>query len=448
MDILKQINDLVWGNWMLVLLLGTGIYFMIRLNFCPILQLKYAIKSVGVGEKEQNMNGSVSPLSSLMTELAATIGTGNIVGVASAMMLGGPGALFWMMISGLLGMATKLVESSLAVKYRAQKKNGEQVGGPMYLAQFAFRKKCFGRVIGLFFAIFAVGASLGMGNMVQANSIAITFRDTFSVSVAKVGLCISVLTILVLLGGVKRITKVTTYLVPFMGLFYIFGCFVVLLTHITALPQAIWCIVSSALSPKAVTGGLFGNLTVQGLSSVRWGISRGVFSNEAGLGASGISAASSGMEDYIKQGYISMTGVFFDTLVMCLITGLSLSVSGVFALECNEDCNYLVVSAFCTTFGKLGEYFVCICIALFAFATIIAWGYQGERAFEFITGSEKWNIWYRFAYGLVCLAGAVCPLQTVWTLSDICNGLMVIPNLICVYRLSGGICKEIREYHF
>lgn len=447
MDILELVNDFVWGKWMLVLLLGTGIYFMIKLDFCPLFQLKGAIKSaIGGGKKKGN--GSVSSLSALMTELAATIGTGNIVGVASAMLLGGPGALFWMMVSGLFGMATKLVESSLSVKYRMRKMNGENVGGPMYLAGYAFKNRLVARMIGVLFAVFAVGASFGMGNMVQANSIAITFRDTFSISVAKVGLCVSILTILVVLGGVKRITKITTYLVPFMGAFYIIGCLLVLLTHVTALPEAIWYIISSALLPRAVAGGLFGSITVQGLQSMRWGISRGVFSNEAGLGASGISAASSGLDDYIKQGYISMTGVFFDTLVMCLITGLTLAVSGVFAVNNNGDCNYLVVSAFCTTFGKLGEYFVCICIGLFAFATIIAWGYQGERAFEFLTGREKWNIWYRFAYGLVCLLGAVCPLQIVWTLSDICNGLMVVPNLICVYKLSGGICKEIRNYRF
>lgn len=447
MKILNQLNDWVWGNWMLVLLIGTGIYFMIRLDFCPLKNLKFAIGDM-VGQRGKSEKGEVSPLAALMTELAATIGTGNIVGVASAMLLGGPGALVWMFLSGVLGMATKLVESTLAVKYRRKNSKGDYVGGPMYVAEAAFRRKKIGKLVGACFAVFAVGASFGMGNMVQANSIAISFESTFGASKAFVGLCISILTILIVLGGVKRITGITTILVPFMGGLYLAGCLVVILTHLRALPEGMLCIICSAVSPRSVGGGLFGMLTVNQMQAMRWGISRGVFSNEAGLGASGISAASADTKDYIRQGYISMTGVFFDTIVMCLLTGITLAVSGAFVDASNQtDCNLVVLTAFRSTFGSLGEAFVSICIGLFAFATIIAWAYQGEQAFLYLARPDH-GIWYRFIYSFLCLLGAVCPLDIVWTLSDLCNGLMVVPNLVCVYLLSGEICREIRAYHF
>lgn len=450
--LLKKMNSLVWGPWLLFLLLGTGLYLMVRLRFLPLKNLKKALYCAffGSGKKGNTGKGQVSSFSSLTTELAATIGTGNIVGVVTAMVLGGPGALFWMVVTSLIGMATKLVESTLAVKYRGQNDRGEKAGGPMYSCLNGIHNKKLGRTLGILFSCFAVMASFGMGNMTQSNSIADALQVSFGVEKAGTGLFVSVLTILVVLGGIGVIAKVTQYLVPFMGGFYLLGTVLVILTHWRNIPQAFMGIVLAAFCPQAVSGGLLGTVTVNAFSSLRWGISRGIFSNEAGLGAAGISAAAADTEDYVRQGYISMTGVFLDTVVMCSLTGLALAASGVLGdisgERALENGTSLVLAVFHSTFGSKGDAFVSISIALFAFATIVGWAYQGERAFEFLMGGRtRYNIWYRFVYGLVAFPGCILSLETVWTLSDICNGLMAVPNLICVLLLSGGICREIRE---
>lgn len=463
---IKKLDDMVWGPWMLILLLGTGCYLMIRLHFLPLKNLKYALlcavnkednntegKSAKKGSQkpDRKIQGGVSSSSALTTELAATIGTGNIVGVSTAMVLGGPGALLWMMLSSIVGMATKLVESTLAVKYRSVNDRGEPVGGPMYILQNAFPNKRMGKILGTLFALFAVLASFGMGNMTQSNSIADAMQNTFNIPIARSGLVVTVITILVVLGGIKSIAKVTQVIVPFMGAVYMAGIFLVLLTHWRNIPDGIMQIIVLAFQPRAAVGGIAGNMTMSMLESMRWGVSRGVFSNEAGLGASGISAASADTKDYIRQGYISMTSVFLDTMVICSATGLALLASGVLGMTDEKGIPItgiaLTIEAFRTTFGAFGAYFVSICIVLFAFATIVGWAYQGEKAFEFLVKKSKYCIWYRFVYALTAFVGAVCSLELVWDFSDICNGLLVIPNLIGVLMLSGRVCREIREYH-
>lgn len=455
--ILEKIDGIVWGPWMLVFLLGTGCYLMLRLRFLPIKRLGFALlcvvgrekKKAGIPLAEREQQG-VSSFSSLTTELAATIGIGNIVGVATAMILGGPGALLWMILSSVIGMATKLVESTLAVKYRTTNDKGEYVGGPMYILANAFPNHGMGKILGGMFAMFAIMASFGMGNMTQSNSIAEALWESFQIPTAKTGLVLTILTILVVLGGIGSIAKVTQVVVPFMGIFYLLGAMLVILTHLENLWSGIRDIFLAAFSPYAATGGVFGMLTASATEALRWGVSRGVFSNEAGLGAAGISAACAKTNDHIKQGYISMTGVFFDTIVICAVTGIALACSGMVGTVDAEGefltGTALTIAAFETTFGKWGGIFICVSIALFAFATIIAWAYQGEKAFEFLVKKSKYCIWYRFVYALIVFVGAVCSLDVVWNFSDICNGLMVIPNLICMLVLSGEICREIIEY--
>ena len=448
---IRQLDNLVWGPWLILLLLGTGIYLMVRLRFLPLKRLKWAFgcafgKNGGTGK-----NGKISSFSTLTTELATTLGTGNIVGVATAMVLGGPGALLWMIITSLIGMSTKLVESMLAVKYRARNRRGETAGGPMYTCERGMGNKRLGRLMGMLFAFFAVMASFGMGNMTQSNSIAEALWVSFGISRAKTGLLVTILTILVVIGGIQTIGKVTQILVPCMGIFYIAGTLAVIVLHWQRLPEAVAEIFVAACCPKAVSGGLFGTVYVTAAESLRWGVSRGIFSNEAGLGASGITSASADTEDYIKQGYISMTGVFLDTVVFCTLTGLALAVAGVIGTV-DKNGNpitgtELTLAAFSDTLGEWGSGFVSICIVLFAFATVIGWAYQGEKAFEYLLGGNAgYNVIYRFVYGFAAFAGCVCSLELVWDFSDICNGLMAVPNLVCVLALSGEACREISDY--
>ncbi len=450
-NMIRYLDNLVWGPWMLALLLGTGCYLMLRLRFLPLKNLKFALKCAFGMEKGGGSGGKISSFAALTTELATTLGIGNIIGVASAMTLGGPGALFWMVVTSVIGMATKLTESMLAVKYRSRNDKGETVGGPMYTCLHAFRHKDIGRLLGFAFAAFAVTASFGMGNMTQSNSIADTLWVSFQVPKADTGLFLTILTILVVIGGIGVIGKVTQVLVPFMGGFYLLGTFAVILVNWRSLPEAVWGILMSAMNPQAVSGGIFGSITATAFQSLRWGVSRGIFSNEAGLGASGITTAAADTDDCVRQGYISMTGVFLDTVIVCTLTGLAFAASGVFAGRDSAgeplSGTALTIAAFRTALGPWGDSFVSACIALFAFATIIGWAYQGERAFEYLMGGRtKYNIWYRFAYGLTAFLGCVCPLETVWNFSDICNGLMAVPNLICVLALSGKACREIRAY--
>ncbi len=455
---LQQADRILWGPWLIFLLLGTGCYLMISLRFLPLKNLPAALGLVFRPQSRKKTEGKgVSSFSSLTTELAATIGTGNIVGVATAMVLGGPGALFWMLVSGIIGLSTKLVESTLCVRYRVKNQKGEPVGGPMYVLQNGFPQKRMGWILAVLFGAFAVLASFGMGNMTQGNSIAEALAVTFHIKQTVTGLVLSLLTILVILGGIGAIAGVTEYLVPCMAVFYLFGTGMVIFTHLHNLPAGILQILWGAFCPEAMAGGTMGFLwslgngvACSGKLAMRYGVSRGVFSNEAGLGAAGISAAAADTSDPVRQGYISMTGVFIDTIVICSLTGLAIAASGMLG-QCDPQGELLngtalMIAIFSGTFGRVGEWMLTISIVLFAFATIIAWEYQGEKAFEYLTGNCDRTGWYRLGYGLVTFLGAVCSLEAVWDFSDICNGLMAVPNLLAVLVLSRGICREIREY--
>ena len=455
---LQQADRIVWGPWLIFLLLGCGCYLMISLRFLPLRNLLAALGLVFHSKSRKGTDGEgVSSFSALTTELAATIGTGNIVGVATAMVLGGPGALFWMLLSGIIGLSTKLVESTLCVRYRVRDHKGKPVGGPMYVLQNAFPYRRMGRILAVLFAIFAVLASFGMGNMTQGNSIAEALAVTFGVEQTVTGLVLGILTILVILGGIDKIARVTEYLVPCMAVFYLFGTGMVIFTHLHNLPAGIWQILWGAFCPEAMAGGTIGFLcsigngtACSGRQAMRYGVSRGVFSNEAGLGAAGISAACADTTDAVRQGYISMTGVFIDTIVICSLTGLAIASSGMLGQRDAQgellNGTALMIAVFSATFGRVGEWMLTLSIALFAFATIIAWEYQGEKAFEYLMGRFRRTGWYRVGYGIAAFLGAVCSLEAVWDFSDICNGLMAVPNLLAVVMLSKGICREIRSY--
>lgn len=455
---LQQADRIVWGPWLIFLLLGCGCYLMISLRFLPLRNLLAALGLVFHSKSRKGTDGEgVSSFSALTTELAATIGTGNIVGVATAMVLGGPGALFWMLLSGIIGLSTKLVESTLCVRYRVRDHKGKPVGGPMYVLQNAFPYRRMGRILAVLFAIFAVLASFGMGNMTQGNSIAEALAVTFGVEQTVTGLVLGILTILVILGGIDKIAMVTEYLVPCMAVFYLFGTGMVIFTHLHNLPAGIWQILWGAFCPEAMAGGTIGFLcsigngtACSGRQAMRYGVSRGVFSNEAGLGAAGISAACANTPDAVRQGYISMTGVFIDTIVICSLTGLAIASSGMLGQRDAQgeflNGTALMIAVFSATFGRVGEWMLTLSIALFAFATIIAWEYQGEKAFEYLMGRCHRTGWYRVGYGIAAFLGAVCSLEAVWDFSDICNGLMAVPNLLAVVMLSKGICREIRSY--
>lgn len=455
---LQQADRIVWGPWLIFLLLGCGCYLMISLRVLPLRNLLAALGLVFHSKSRKGTDGEgVSSFSALTTELAATIGTGNIVGVATAMVLGGPGALFWMLLSGIIGLSTKLVESTLCVRYRVRDHKGKPVGGPMYVLQNAFPYRRMGRILAVLFAIFAVLASFGMGNMTQGNSIAEALAETFGVGRTATGLVLGILTILVILGGIDKIARVTEYLVPCMAVFYLFGTGMVIFTHLHNLPAGIWQILWGAFCPEAMAGGTIGFIcsigngtACSGRQAMRYGVSRGVFSNEAGLGAAGISAACADTSDAVRQGYISMTGVFIDTIVICSLTGLAIASSGMLGQRDAQgeflNGTALMIAVFSATFGRVGEWMLTLSIALFAFATIIAWEYQGEKAFEYLMGRCHRTGWYRVGYGIAAFLGAVCSLEAVWDFSDICNGLMAVPNLLAVVMLSKGICREIRSY--
>ena len=449
-ELLKNVDNLVWGPGMLALLLGTGIYLMLRMRFLPLRNLGYALKCLFQKEESDGQEGEVSALASLTTELAATIGTGNIVGVATAMVMGGPGALIWMILSALIGLSTKFAESMLAVKYRAKNEAGTVTGGPMYTLRSAFPNRKAGNILGMMFALFAVLSSFGMGNMAQSNSITMALAESFDIPQAKSGLVITILVILVILGGIRSISKITLYMVPCMALFYITGALAVIIANPDGLTEGITEIITMAFSPRAMAGGVSGAIVASMQDALRLGVSRGVFSNEAGLGAAGISAAAANTASPVRQGYISMTGIFFDTIIICTLTGLALAASGVLGMTDENGALLtgaaLTIEAFTTVFGEFGGSFVSIGIVLFAFATIIAWEYQGERAFEFLARKPRYNIWYRLVYTLITFVGSVCALEPVWSFSDIMNALMAIPNLICILALSGEVCKEMRSY--
>lgn len=442
-------NNFLWGPVMLVFLVGTGVFLTLRLKFLPWRNLPYAIRSVfrPADDCEKN-SGDITPFQSLMTALAATIGTGNIVGVATALVLGGEGALFWMWISALFGLSTKYAESVLAVKYREMNSRGEMAGGPMYALKNGFPIPVLGRILAFCFALFTALASFGIGNLTQSNSIANAMTDTFGVPSWVVGILLVVLCGIVLMGGIKSIGKVCEKLVPFMAVVYFLAAMFVIILNFEHVPAGIVHIFESAFSFRAA-GGAAGGLAL--MQAMRWGVARGVFSNEAGLGSAPIAAAAARTDHASRQGYINMTGTFFDTLVVCTVTGLAIASSGMLGSidpATGEAVTgvALTIAAFNTAFGSIGGYLVTIGIALFAFSTILGWEYYGEKALEYLVKSPVVCKCYRAIFSLTAFLGATTALQIVWDFSDFMNGLMIIPNLICLLVLSRDVAEECMDF--
>lgn len=451
-DLVTKVDDFVWGPAMLVLLVGTGIFLTIRVGFLTWRNLGYAIKSTLSKEArtQKRGDGDVSPFSALTTALAATIGTGNIVGVATAMVSGGPGALVWMWISACFGLTSKFSECMLAIKYRERNEKGEMSGGPMYTMKKTLPKE-FGAVLGWLFALFAVLASFGIGNMTQANSISSALNETVGFSKVAIGVVLTILSLAVIVGGIKSISKVSSVVVPLMAVFYIIAGIIVIIGNIQNIPAGLVMIFKYAFTPQAVTGGVLGNVVASMMAAMQYGIARGCFSNEAGMGSAAITAAAATTDHPVRQAYINMTGTFWDTIVVCSITGLCIASSGMLgqidpATGSLYTGSALTIAAFKTVLGPLGGWLVTIGIALFAFSTILGWEYHGEKAFEYLLNTHKLNIIYRLVFSCVVFFGATMQLDLVWKLSDIANALMAIPNLICMLLLSGEIARDIREF--
>ena len=437
-------DEFLWGPGTLLLLMGTGALLTVRTRFLPWRNLGYALRSaLGREARSTGKPGDVSPFSALMTALAATIGTGNIVGVATALTAGGPGALVWMELSALLGMSTKYAECLLAVKFRRVNRRGEMSGGPMYVMRDALGRP--GAAMGGAFALFAVLASLGIGSMTQANSIAGAVGTSFGVPPEVCGPVTAGLAFLIILGGVRSISAVSTLVVPAMAVFYLAAGLAVIAGNLDQLPGALRLMLRCAFSPRAAAGGAAGTVTASMLDAARWGVARGVFSNEAGLGSAAISAASASTDSPARQGYINMTGTFFDTIVICTVTGLAICCSGALgtadAAGQAVDGAALTILAFRSVLGPLGGVFVSTAIVLFAFSTILGWEYQGEKAFEYLFGTRPLLL-YRAVFALAALWSAGQHVEVVFRLSDICNALMCLPNLLCLLLLSGTVARE------
>ena len=423
-EIVTKIDNFVWGPVMLILLVGTGVFLTVRTRFLTWKNLGYALKSTLSKEARTKSRGEgdVSPFSALTTALAATIGTGNIVGVATAMVSGGPGALVWMWISAAFGLTSKFSECMLAIKYREVNAKGEMSGGPMYTMKKGLKNKTFGSVLAWLFALFAVIASFGIGNMTQGNSIAGALHTTFGVPTGITGIVITVVSLLIIVGGIKSISKVSSVVVPAMAIFYVICGIIVIIGNISNLPAGIAMIFKMAFSVKAVGGGLCGSIVASMMSAMRFGVARGVFSNEAGMGSAAITAAAATTDNPVRQGYINMTGTFWDTIVVCTITGLAIASSGVLGMT-NAAGEMLTgsditIAAFETILGSAGGWLVTIGITLFAFSTILGWEYHGEKAFEYLLGTHKYNMIYRVVFSLVVYFGCTQTLSLVWNFSD------------------------------
>ncbi|MET4000700.1 sodium:alanine symporter family protein [Marinobacterium sp. MBR-109] len=438
---ISAINGVVWGPMMLVLILGVGLFLSIGLKLVPILRigtgfrLLWGGRTASAGDEKE---GEIPPFQALMTAMSATVGTGNIAGVATAIFLGGPGALFWMWITALIGMATKYSEAVLAVKYRETDEKGQHVGGPMYYIKNGLGKNW--AWMGVAFAIFGAAAGFGIGNTVQSNSVADVLHANFSIPTWISGLVMMTLVGAVILGGIKRIGHVAGALVPFMALSYLIAGLVVLAINAHLLPQALDLIFTHAFSPIAAQGGFAGAAV---WAAIRFGVARGVFSNEAGLGSAPIAHAAAQTHDPVRQGLIAMLGTFLDTLVICSITGLVIVSSG--AWTGGESGAALTSQAFATALPGLGNYLVAIALAIFAFTTIIGWSFYGERCVEFLFGIKAITP-YRILWILAIPLGATLSLDFVWLVADTLNAMMAIPNLVALALLSPVVFKLTREY--
>lgn len=434
-DFFASVSSFLWGWPMMILLLGTHIFMTIRLR-CPQRKLFTAIRlSI---ERDKDASGDVSQFGALATALAATIGTGNIIGVATAIALGGPGAVFWCWITGVFGIATKYAEGLLAIKYRVQTPTGKMLGGPMY----ALEKGLGWKTMAILFAIFTMIASFGIGNTVQANAIATIANNTYGISPWIMGAVVCGLTAAVIIGGVKSIAKVCGMLVPFMALFYILGCIYILFVNHNYVWPAISLILKCAFTPEAAGGGFAGSSIMM---VARYGLARGLFSNESGLGSAPIVAAAAQTRNPVRQALVSSTGTFWDTVIICALTGIVI-VSSIIAYP---DISYHDGAALTKmAFGKIpyvGEPLLSVGLLTFAFSTILGWSYYGERAVEYLKG-KKWSYVYRLLYIVAVYVGSVASLNIVWNIADCMNALMAIPNLLSLLFLNGILVHETRKY--
>lgn len=437
LNLLNQVDSFIWGPPLLILLVGTGIYLTIRLGLIQIVKLPKALKLIF--KAENGGSGDISSFGALCTALAATIGTGNIVGVATAIKAGGPGALFWMWLAAFFGMATKYSEGLLAIKFRTKDENGQVSGGPMYYIVNGMGEKW--RPLASFFAISGIlVALLGIGTFSQVNSITDAVQGSFNIDPKITGIILAICVALVVFGGLQSISNVATKVVPFMTVVYILMCLTILGKSYELIPETFNLIFKSAFTGQAATGGFIG-ATVS--MAIRNGIARGVFSNESGLGSAPIAAAAAKTNWPAEQGLISMTGTFIDSIIICTLTGVSLIISGVWQSDLNGAI--MTQSAFASVLPNLGPIFLTISLSLFAFTTILGWSYYGERCFEFLFGVKKINL-FRALFVLMVLLGAFLKLEMVWIIADIVNGLMALPNLIALLALSPVIISETKLY--
>jgi AGCS family alanine or glycine:cation symporter len=440
-NLINDVNSVVWGPLMLVLILGTGLFLMIGLKLMPLVRLRYGFRMLWQGRKGLG-DGEISPFNALMTSLSATIGTGNIAGVATAIALGGPGALFWMWCTALVGMATKYAEAVLAVRYREVDEMGNHVGGPMYYIKNGLGKHW--AWLGTLFAVFGTLAGFGIGNTVQANSVAQALMKNGQFGIAPIitGGVMAVLAALVLIGGIRRIAEVAGKLVPLMAISYLLGGAVILVMNISEIPSAVSQIVQYAFTPTAATGGFAGAAV---WAAIRYGVARGVFSNEAGLGSAPIAHACAATDSPVRQGTVAMLGTFIDTLIVCSVTGLAIVLTGVWTS--GETGAALSSAAFESALPGVGGIIVTLGLTVFAFTTILGWSVYSERCVEYLFGVKAITP-FRVIWVLMIPAGAIAQdqLNFVWLVADTLNALMAIPNLIALLLLSPVVFKLTRDY--
>ncbi len=435
-QLLNAVNEFVWGPPMLVLILGTGTWLMLGLRFMPLRRLGFGFRQL-LGGRTGSGDGDITPFNALMTSMSATVGTGNIVGVATAVGIGGPGALFWMWCTALVGMATKYAEAVLAVEYRETDELGRKVGGPMY-----YIRNGLGRHwtwLAVLFAVFGTMAGFGIGNSVQANSVADALGSAFAVPEWVTGVVMATLVALVLIGGIKRIGRVAGRLVPLMAVLYLGATLLILGLQVTAIPAAFVLIVESAFTSTAAQGGFAGSTV---MLAVQMGVARGIFSNEAGLGSAPIAHAAAETNSPVRQGSVAMLGTFIDTLLVCTLTGLVLTVTG--AWSSSADGAAITTEAFNAAL-PFGDKMVSVCLALFAFTTTLGWSYYGERCAEFLFGVRAITP-FRALWVAAVFAGAIIHLDQVWAIADTLNGMMAVPNLLALLLLSPVVFRLTRAY--
>ncbi|SMD06872.1 alanine or glycine:cation symporter, AGCS family [Desulfocicer vacuolatum DSM 3385] len=438
-SILAQVNSFVWGPPLLILLVGTGVYLTLSLGLIQVVRLPLALKYVFSKQDDNGLKGDVSSFAALCTALSATIGTGNIVGVATAVKAGGPGAIFWMWVAAFFGMATKYAEALLAVKYRTVDDNGQMSGGPMYYIEKGLKNKWLAKM----FAFFGVGvAFFGIGTFAQVNAIKDAALLTFHIPVPVTAAVITILVAMVTLGGIKSIARVASRIVPFMAVFFILASAAVVLLNLEKIPGAAALIIESAFNPGAAFGGAAG---ISIIMVMRSGIARGVFSNESGLGSAPIAAAAAKTDSCVRQGLIAMTGTFFDSIIICTMTGLVIVLTGTWNDPVLAGAA-MTNAAFNSGLGSaIGQYLVTTGLIFFAFTTILGWNYYGERCIEYLFGIKGIKP-YKIIYICLVASGAFLHLDLIWTLADIVNGLMAVPNLIGLLGLSRVVSCETREY--